>query len=183
MLIIVLFPFISLFLSIWLAFYKPCLFLTPNDLFAMRHLGKKDCRMWKKTVYFARKTCLLLLSTRKTIKFAISHSFIIFYLFLTGPIPLRIRFLLLLPKRKNSHSFLSLSLSLSLSLHTRSRITRKKRKKEEINDVAVTFTDLLRIILLPCLFLSTCCWLFIFFFVYALVEISDLFLSSVLWLP
>jgi hypothetical protein len=53
--------------------------------------------------------------------------------------------------------FLSLSLSLSLSLHTRSRITRKKEKKEEINDVAVTFTDLLRIILLPCLFLSTCC--------------------------
>jgi hypothetical protein len=47
--------------------------------------------------------------------------------------------------------------------------------------VAVTFNDLLRIILLPCLFLSTCCWLLIF--AYALVEISDLFLSSVLWLP
>jgi hypothetical protein len=47
--------------------------------------------------------------------------------------------------------------------------------------VAVTFNDLLRIILLPCLFLSTCCWLFIF--VYALVEISDLFFPSVLWLP
>jgi hypothetical protein len=130
----------------------------------------------KKTVYFARKTCLLLLLTRKTIKFAISHSFIIFYLFLTGPIPLRIRFLLLLPKRKNSHSFISLRSSLSLSLHLYachfslslslflffSRFIlapefREKRKKEEINDVAVTFNDSLHIILLLCLFLSTCC--------------------------
>jgi hypothetical protein len=118
MLIIALFPFISLSLSIWLAFYKPCLFLTPNDLFAMRHLGKKDCRMWKKTVYFARKTCLLLLSTRKTIKFAISHSFIIFYLFLTGSIPLSIQFLLLLPKRKIPF-FSLLRSSLSFSICTR----------------------------------------------------------------
>jgi hypothetical protein len=31
------------------------------------------------------------------------------------------------------------------------------REKGKINDVAVTFNDLLRIILLPCLFLSTCC--------------------------
>jgi hypothetical protein len=36
---------ILLSLSTRLAFYKPCLFLTLNDLFAMRHLGKKNCRM------------------------------------------------------------------------------------------------------------------------------------------
>jgi hypothetical protein len=93
---------------------------------------------------------------------------LLFSISLTGPIPLRIQFLLLLPKRK-FHSFLfyalpSLSFSIStratlslfLSFYARSRISRK-RKKEEINDVAVTFNDLLCIILLPCLFLSTCC--------------------------
>jgi hypothetical protein len=141
----------------------------------MRHLGKKIAVCEKKTVYFARKTCLLLLSTRKTIKFAISHSFIIFYLFLTGLIPLRIRFLLLLPKRNFPFFFslfcfffslslspslrvlLSLSLSFYLSRFLLAPEFREKRKKEEINDVAVTFNDSLHIILLLCLFLSTCC--------------------------
>jgi hypothetical protein len=59
----------------------------------MRHLGKKIA-VCKKIVYFReRKTRLLLLSARKTIKFAISHSFIFFLSLLTGPIPLRIQFL------------------------------------------------------------------------------------------
>ena len=117
MLIITLFPFISLSLSIWLAFYKPCLFLTPNDLFAMRHLGKKLPYVKKKLFISREKHVYYYFQREKTIKFAISHSFVIFYLFLTGPIPLRIRFLLLLPKRKNSHSFISLRSSLSLHLY------------------------------------------------------------------
>jgi len=183
------FSFLSLFSLTWLAFYKPCLFLTPNDLFAMRHLGKKFA-VCKKIVYFReRKTCLLLLSARKTIKFTISHSFIIFYLF-NWTYSLEDSISIAVAEKKNSilfsftllslffHLYACHSLSLSLSFYARFWISRKKGK---INDVAVTFNDLLRIILLPCLFLSTCCWLFIF--VYALVEISDLFLSSVLWLP
>ncbi len=142
-----------------------------------------SCAIYVKRLPYVRnylfpreKTCLLLFLARKTIKFAISHSFIIFYLFLTGPIPLRIRFLWLLPKREEfSFFYLFTLLSLSLSLHhyachffslSLSRFIfapefREKGKKEEINDVAVTFNDLLRIILLLCLFLSTCCWLFI----------------------
>lgn len=186
MLIIALFPFISLSLLMWLAFYKPCLFLTPNDLFAMRHLGKKIA-VCKKIVYFARKTCLLLLSARKTIKFTISHSFIIFYLF-NWTYSLEDSISIAVAEKKNSilFSFMLLSLFLHLyACHSLSfslfMLAPEFREKGKINDVAVTFNDLLRIILLPCLFLSTCCWLFIF--VYALVEISDLFLSSVLWLP
>ena len=154
--------------------------------FAMRHLGKKDCRMWK-TIYFARKTCLLLLSARKTIKFTISHSFIIFYLF-NWTYSLEDSVSIAVAEKKNSilFSFMLLSLFLHLyACHSLSfslfMLAPEFREKGKINDVAVTFNDLLRIILLPCLFLSTCCWLFIF--VYALVEISDLFLSSVLWLP
>ena len=188
MLIIALFPFISLSLSIWLAFYKPCLFLTPNDLFAMRHLGKKRLPYVKKTIYFARKTCLLLLSARKTIKFTISHSFIILYLF-NWTCSLEDSISIAVAEKKNSILFFFMLLSLFLHLyacHSLSfslfMLAPEFREKGKINDVAVTFNDLLRIILLPCLFFfSTCCWLFIF--VYALVEISDLFLSSVLWLP
>ncbi len=162
--------------------------------FSMRHLGKKIA-VCKKNYLFPRekKTCLLLLSARKRLNLRFP-TLLSFSISLTGPIPLRIRFLWLLPKRKISILYLftllslslspfvrvplslCLSLSLSLLLHTCSRISRK-RKKEEINDVAVTFNDLLRIILLPCLFLNL---LLIAHFVYASLEISDLFLSSVL---
>lgn len=137
MLIIALFSFISLSLSIWLAFYKPCLFLTPNDLFAMRHLGKKRLP-YEKTVYFARKTCLLLLSVRKRLNLRFP-TLLSFSISLTGPIPLRIQFLLLLPKRKIPffsllRSSLSFSictraiLSLSLSLFMLASEFREKRK-------------------------------------------------------
>ena len=129
--------------------------------------------------------------SEKTIKFTISHSFIIFYLF-NWTCSLEDSISIAVAEKKKFHSFLfyaPLSLfpfvrvpfSLSLSFFLCSLLNFAKKKKGKINDVAVTFNDLLRIILLPCLFLSTCCWLFIF--VYALVEISDLFLSSVLWLP
>ena len=170
----------------WLAFYKPCLFLTPNDLFAMRHLGKK-LPYDKKNCLFREKNMSITTFSEKTIKFTISHSFIIFYLF-NWTYSLEDSISIAVAEKKNSilFSFTLLSLflhlyachSLSLSLFM---LAPEFREKGKINDVAVTFNDLLRIILLPCLFLSTCCWLFIF--VYALVEISDLFLSSVLWLP
>jgi uncharacterized BrkB/YihY/UPF0761 family membrane protein len=130
----------------------------------MRHLGKKRLP-YEKTVYFARKTCLLLLSTRKTIKFAISHSFIIFYLFnwtysLEDSISIavaekekeKIIFFSLLFFSLFLHLYACHSLSLSLFM-----LAPEFREKGKINDVAVTFNDLLRIILLPCLFLSTCC--------------------------
>ena len=123
-------------------------------------------------------------SEKKTIKFTISHSFIILYLF-NWTCSLEDSISIAVAEKKKFHSFLFYaplsvffhlyachSLSLSLSFYARFWISR--RKKGKINDVAVTFNDLLRIILLPCLFLSTCCWLFIF--VYALVEISDLFI-------
>jgi hypothetical protein len=130
--------------------------------------------MRKKTIYFReRKKHVYYYFQQKTIKFAISHSFIIFYLFLTGPIPLRIWFLRLLPKKKKNFHSSSLYAPLSLSLLARATLSlplslflfrfilapefRDKRENEEINDVAVTFNDLLRIILLPCLSLSTCC--------------------------
>jgi hypothetical protein len=131
----------------------------------MRHLGKKIA-VCKKIVYFARKTCLLLLSARKTIKFTISHSFIIFYFF-NWTCSLEDSISIAVAEKKKFHSFLfyaPLSLfsfvrvpfSLSLSLFLCSLLNFAK-KKGKINDVAVTFNDLLRIILLPCLFLSTCC--------------------------
>ena len=121
----------------------------------------------KKTVYFARKTCLLLLSARKTIKFTISHSFIIFYLF-NWTYSLEDSISIAVAEKKNSilFSFMLLSLFLHLyACHSLSfslfMLAPEFREKGKINDVAVTFNDLLRIILLPCLFLSTCCWLFI----------------------
>ncbi len=78
-------------------------------------------------------------------------------------------------EKKNSILFLFTLLSLSLHFYACHSLSLSlflfapysllnfaiKEKNEEINDVAVTFNCLLRIILLPCLFLSTCCWLFI----------------------
>ena len=122
MLIILVFLFISLSLSIWLAFYKPCLFLTPNDLFAMRHLGKKIA-VCKKTIYFReRKTCLLLLSARKRLNLRFP-TLLSFSISLTGPIPLRIQFLLLLPKKKKIPFFSLLRSSLSFSICTRATLS------------------------------------------------------------
>ena len=138
MLVILVFLFISLSLSIWLAFYKPCLFLTLNDLFAMRHLGKKDCRMWKKLFISREKHVYYYFQREKRLNLRFP-TLLSFSISLTGPIPLRIQFLLLLPKRKKFHSFLfyaplSLSpfvrvpLSLSFSFYARSWISRKKEK-------------------------------------------------------
>lgn len=87
----------------------------------MRHLGKKIA-VCKKTVYFARKTCLLLLSARKTIKFTISHSFIIFYLF-NWTYSLEYSISIAVAEKKNSILFSFTLLSLSFSICTRATLS------------------------------------------------------------
>ena len=122
MLIILLFLFISLSLSIWLAFYKPCLFLTPNDLFAMRHLGKKKIAVCEKKLFISREKhvyCYFQREKRLNLRFPTLLSFSVS---LTGPIPLRIQFLLLLPKRKIPF-FSLLRSSLSFSICTRATLS------------------------------------------------------------
>ncbi len=86
----------------------------------MRHLGKKIA-VCKKIVYFARKTCLLLLSARKRLNLRFP-TLLSFSISLTGRVPLRIQFLLLLPKRKIPF-FSLLRSSLSFSICTRATLS------------------------------------------------------------
>ncbi len=131
----------------------------------MRHLGKKVA-VCKNCLFPRKKKHVYCCIQKKTIKFAISHSFIFSISFnwmysLEDSISIAVA-------EKENFPFFSLLRS-SLSLFIPSRVTLPLSlyfalsslpnfaRKEEINDVAVTFNDLLRIILLLCLFLSTCC--------------------------